>query len=194
MTGVEEYRKKILCISVMQSWGGGEEFILKLHQNLKHCEFIVISPEGKAEQKFRSNGIRIILNNNQKKVYRKAGWNIKDYFNIIFRIKLSTFKYLGVFIKEHPDIILANGLFAALYVLPAVILTRRKQITIQHLIFENNSIEKKIIRLVLKFTDKIICVSKAVEENIYSLQDPPPGKLTNNTKRNKNSGNFGFGL
>ena len=35
MTGVEEYRKKILCISVMQSWGGGEEFILKLHQNLK---------------------------------------------------------------------------------------------------------------------------------------------------------------
>ena len=117
-----------------------------------------------------------------------------DYFNIIFRIKLSTFKYLGVFRKEHPDIILANGLFAALYVLPAVILTRRKQITIQHLIFENNSIEKKIIRLVLKFTDKIICVSKAVEENIYSLQDPHPGKLTNNTKWYKNSGNFGFGL
>ncbi len=171
-------RQKILCVSVMQNWGGGEEFILKLHENLSRFEFVLITPEGKAEQKFRSNGIRTIINNYQKKVYRNSGWGMKDYFNIIFSIKLSTFKFLSIFRKENPAIILANGLFAAFYVLPAVILSRRKQITIQHLIFENDSVEKKIVGLILKFTNKIVCVSNAVKENIYSLiKNPYPGKL-----------------
>ncbi len=169
---------KILCVSVMQSWGGGEEFILKLHKNLARFEFIVVTPEGKVEQKFRGNGIRTIINNNQKKIYRDSGWDLKDYINIIFGIKLSTFKFLRIFRQEKPSLILANGLFAGLFVLPAVMLTRRKQITIQHLIFENNSIEKKIVRLLLKFTDKIVCVSNAVKENIYSMiKTSSPGKL-----------------
>ncbi len=173
-----EIHKKILCVSVMQNWGGGEEFLLNLYDNLSLYEFVVVTPEGKAECKFRDNSIRTIINNYQKKVYRKSAWGLLDYLKIIFSIKLSTFKFLGILRKENPAIILANGLFAALYVLPAVILTGRKQVTIQHLIFENNSVEKKIVKVVLKFTDKFVCVSNAVKENIYSmLEKPYPEKI-----------------
>lgn len=161
--------KKILCISVMQNWGGGEEFLLNLHDNLSQYEFVVVTPEGKAERKFRANSIRTVINNYQKKVYRKAGWGVADYFKIIFSIKLSTFKFFAIFRRENPSIILANGLFAALFVLPAVILTGRKQVTIQHLIFDNSSVEKKIVKLVLKYTDRLVCVSNTVRENLYSM-------------------------
>jgi len=178
MEAGSESRRKILCVSVMKSWGGGEEFILKLHDSIKSFEFIVVTPEGKAAQKFSSGGIRTIINNYQSKVYRKSGWSLPDYLQIFFGIMLSTLKFISIFKKERPAIVLANGLFAALYVLPAVILTGKKQITIQHLIFETNSIEKNILKLVMRFTDKIVCVSNAVKENIYSMvKQPYPDKM-----------------
>ncbi len=169
MNAGNELRHKILCVSVMQNWGGGEEFLLKLHANLLSFEFVVITPEGKAEKKFRDNGIKTIINNYQKKVYRNSGWSLSAYLKIIFSIKLSTFKFLSAFRNEKPSIVLANGLFSALYVLPAVFLTGKKQITIQHLIFEENSIEKRIVKLVARFTEKIVCVSNAVKDNLYSI-------------------------
>jgi len=173
MNPENELRDKILCVSVMQNWGGGEEFLLKLHDNLRSFEFVIITPEGKAEKKFRDNGIKTIINNHQKKVYRDSGWTLSAYIKIIFSIKLSTLRFLSIFKKEKPAIILANGLFSALYVLPAVILTGRKQITIQHLIFEDKSIEKRIVKLVVRFTEKIVCVSNAVKDNLYSILDKP---------------------
>ncbi len=57
--------------------------------------------------------------------------------------------------------------------LPVVLLTGKKQITIQHLIFEENSIEKKIVKLVVRFTENIVCVSNAVKKNIYAILDKP---------------------
>ncbi len=174
-----ESPRKILCISVMQTWGGGEEFLLKLHDSIRSFEFTVVTPDGKAAQKFRSRGVRTIINNYQNKVYRNSGWGLMDYLKIFFGINLSTLKLISIFKKERPSIVLANGLFAALYVLPAVILTGKKQITVQHLIFQNDSIEKKVVKLVLRITNKIICVSNAVKENIYSmLQKPYPDKLS----------------
>lgn len=163
------HQKKILCISVMQNWGGGEEFLLKLHRNLKDFEIVIVTPEGEAEEKFKNNGIKTIKNNYQRKLYRNPAWAPGAFIKIIINIKLSTFKLLWIFRKENPDLVLTNGLFASLYALPASLLSRREFIAVQHLIFNENTVEKRILRQVCRFASKIVCVSSAVKENLSAL-------------------------
>ena len=153
----------------MQNWGGGEEFLLSLHNYVTYFNFIIITPEGDAEIKFRENGINTIINNQQKKVYRKSGWNLISVLKIILGVKLSSIKFLFQLNREKYDLVLANGLFAALYVLPSVFLSGKKLIVVQHLIFEDDSVEKKIIKLVNWFACKIVCVSYAVNNNLKSF-------------------------
>jgi glycosyltransferase involved in cell wall biosynthesis len=88
---------------------------------------------------------------------------------IILGVKLSSLKFLSLLKKEDPGLVLANGLFAAFYILPAVILSGRKLIVIQHLIFNEKAIEKKIIKLAYRFSEKIVCVSYAVKNNLSSM-------------------------
>jgi len=155
----------------MQNWGGGEEFLLQLSESIKDYEFVIASPEGNPLNKFKENRIRIIKINSLKKIYRSSGWNLNSFLRIIFNIKISTFKLLRTFKVENPSIVLANGLFAALYVLPSVILSGRKLIIVQHLIFNENSIEKKIVNFVQKYAEKIVCVSNAVKANVLLMMN-----------------------
>ena len=53
-------KKRILCVSVMESWGGGELFLLNLVNGNKDFDFIIASPAGKAYDKFNANNIRLI--------------------------------------------------------------------------------------------------------------------------------------
>lgn len=163
-------QKKILCISAMQNWGGGEEFLLSLSKNINSFEFIIASPEGNVLNKYKENSIKHIVINSLKKIYRdSAGWNIYSSGNIIFNIIISTFKLLRTIKAETPSIILANGLFAALYALPSVILSKKKLIVIQHLIFNEYSFEKKIIKIIHEYAARIVCVSNAVRENVLCM-------------------------
>lgn len=167
-SGIEK-KKKVYCISVMQNWGGGEEFLLNLCENLNDYEFVIITPEGIPQKRFEEAGIKTILNNVQKKIYRDSGWNLFSIFNITYKILRSTFRLSAVFIKEKPDLILANGLFAALYAIPASVLTRRILILIQHLVFYESSVEQKIIKLVYRFIEKIVSVSETVRDNLIEI-------------------------
>ncbi|MGE5795668.1 MAG: glycosyltransferase family 4 protein [Ignavibacteria bacterium] len=166
MTG----NQKILIISVMQNWGGGEEFLLTLCKNVKDYDFIIASPEGKPFDIFRENKIKTYNINTLKKIYRrKEGWRLSSYLKIIFNIKISALRLLRLLKKENPSIILANGLFAAMYSLLLVFLARKRFIVVQHLIFDESSIEKRIVNLVYKHAEKIICVSKAVRDNVLLI-------------------------
>jgi hypothetical protein len=153
----------------MQNWGGGEEFLLNLIQNIPEYEFVICSPQGNVSNKFKESGIRILILNSLKKIYKNSGWDIGSFLRIIFNIKISTLKLLAELRAENPALVLANGLFAALYILPSVIISKRKLVVIQHLIFNEHSIEKKVSGFVCRYAEKIVCVSDAVKENLLHM-------------------------
>lgn len=65
--------KKILCVSVMEHWGGGEEFLLKLAMNVADYEFIIASPSGEPLNIFKQNGIKTVEIKSLKKYYQNTG-------------------------------------------------------------------------------------------------------------------------
>ncbi len=167
-------RKKILTVSVMQSWGGGEKFLKDLFTTVDKYEFILASPVCSAFNVLKECNVKAFQINNLQKIYRKESrWNLSSFFKIILRVKLSSFSLIKLIISEKPDLIIANGLFAALYILPSAILLRKKFIVVQHLIFKNYSIEKKVLNLILNYTETIICVSNTVLKNVRELLSNP---------------------
>lgn len=172
-------RKKILAVSVMQTWGGGEKFLLDLFTNIKEYEFILASPAGRAFDILKESDVETFQVNSLQKVYRdKSGWNLILFFKIIFRIKISSFRLIKLIISEKPSLIVANGLFAALHVFPSAVILRKKFIVVQHLIFKKDSIENKVLNFIAGHTKKLICVSNAVLNNVREmLLNPAEDKL-----------------
>ncbi len=161
--------KKILCISVMPDIGGGEELLQKLCGHPNEYDFVLASPEGKTMEYFRENGIRTVAINSLKKVYRGTGWNLLSFLKIVFNMKISTLRLLKLIRDEKPALILANGLFAALYVLPSAVFTQKKFLVVQHLIFNKKSVENRVLKQIFRRTEKMVCVSGAVKNNVISM-------------------------
>ncbi len=165
-----EKKKKILIISVMNSWGGGEEFILRLVKNLPEYEFYIASTQNEVSRRFRDEGLNIFQVSSLKKFYREsAGWSLLITLKTLFNVKISSLRLTQIILKNKIDLIIANGNFAGLYALPASFLSGRKFIGIQHLIQRQNSIEEKIIRLLNKRISKFVAVSNPVKENLKEL-------------------------
>jgi len=97
--------------------------------------------------------------------------------NGLLSIIYSTIALIRVIINQKPSFILANGNFAALYSLPSSLLTSKKLLAIQHLIYEEQSVESKILRLLNRFVYKFVCVSFSVEDNVKSILK---GRIKNN--------------
>jgi len=71
--------------------------------------------------------------------------------------------------KKNIPVIAANGNFAALFALPHVFLFKKKLIIIQHLLYKKNSFEGKLLKTLAKYSDRFICVSKSVAQNIQTF-------------------------
>lgn len=156
-------KHKILCVSVMESWGGGELFLLNLANGNKGFDFIIASPAGKAYDKFNANNIKLIKINSLRKIHRKSDqWRLKDKLQILFNIKFSIFNLIRVILKSKPDLIVANGNFAALYAFLAAKLTNRKMIIVQHLLYDKNSLDARVLAFIGKRVRQLVCVSNAV--------------------------------
>ena len=65
-------KHKILCVSVMESWGGGELFLSNLVKGNDGFDFIIASPPGKAYEAFKENNFKLIKINNLQKIYSKS--------------------------------------------------------------------------------------------------------------------------
>jgi glycosyltransferase involved in cell wall biosynthesis len=162
--------KKILCISVMENWGGGEEFLLKLFNNVTGYDYIVASPIGEPFQKFSSAGIKVTKINSLKKIYRKNNkWSLLDKIITLINIKISTFQLIAVILKNKVDFIFCNGNFAGLFGLPAALITFKKLLIVQHLIYPEKSFEGKTLRQLNRFSHKMICISESVSENVKRI-------------------------
>ncbi len=167
---MKQEKKNILFVSAMQSWGGGEEFILKLAKYLVDFNFVIASPPGEAENIFKENRLNVFVIKSLSKVYKtNDNWNSLSKIKMIFKIKISFFPLSYLLNRSKVNLIIANGNFAALFsIIPAFILKKRL-IVIQHLIYNRDSFESKLLKLIIKFSDKFICVSNAVKENIISI-------------------------
>lgn len=154
----------------MEHWGGGEEFLLKLAMNVADYEFIIASPNGEPLNVFKRNGIKSVEINSLKKYYQNTGsWSFLLKIKTFFNVKFSTIKLIGVILKHNVDLILANGNFAGIYSLPSALLTKRKFIVIQHLIYKKDTLESKILKILNRYSDKLICISVAVSENVKNI-------------------------
>ena len=156
-------KHKILCVSVMESWGGGEFFLLNLINGNDGFDFIIASPTGKAYDKFNTNNIKLIKINSLRKIFRKSDrWHFKVKLQILLNIVFSFIKLITAIFKSKPDLIVANGNFAGLYAFFAAKLTNRKMIIVQHLLYDKKSLDAKVVAFLGKRVSKLVCVSNAV--------------------------------
>ena len=101
-----------------------------------------------------------------KKYYKiNNNWSLlivlKTFINIIF----SFFKLVSLIFTKKINLIIANGVFAGLYSFLPSILTGKKVIIIQHLVYEPNSFEAKLLNILSNFAINIVCVSNSVLDN-----------------------------
>ncbi len=202
--------KKILCISVMEHWGGGEEFLLKLIRSISEYEFVIASPAGEPFNVFQQAKIKIFKVNSLKKLYRNAeGWTFLMRLKIIANSIVSSIKLIKVILSQRIDLVLANGNFAGMYGLPPAILTRRKFIIVQHLIYDAGSVESKILKILNRHAGKLVCISESVFENVNNiLEDKKQNKIAvihhginlpelnkiENESKTGNGGNINIGI
>ncbi len=156
-------KHKILCVSVMESWGGGELFLSNLVKGNDGFDFIIASPPGKAYEAFKGNNFKLIKINSLQKIYSKSGkWHFKDKLQLFYNLIISLIFLVIAIQKNNPILILANGNLAALYSFLATKLTNRKMIVVQHLLYVKNSLDAKVVAFICKRVYKLICVSNAV--------------------------------
>ncbi len=150
----------------MSSWGGGEEILFNIVKNLDSYDFTLLSAAGEAYDFFKKNNLNVLKSEYLIKYYKPDNsWNIFIAFKVLASLFYSFFEISSVIYKIKPNIILANGNFAALYSLLPSKLMKKKLMVIQHMIYDISSLEHKIMLFVNKFASKVVCVSKSVFTN-----------------------------
>ena len=97
LSSSEKKNKKILCISSMQNWDGGEEFLYNLSKNLSSYQFIMLSPVGEAKNKFEDSGLEVIeLNGIQKFYPSKSKWRIREQIKLIRNVFFTSLKIVSI--------------------------------------------------------------------------------------------------
>jgi glycosyltransferase involved in cell wall biosynthesis len=156
----------------MENWGGGELFLLNLVKGCNDFDFVIASPAGKAYAKFNDANIKLVKINSLRKIFRKSDqWSFKDKLQIFFNIKISSINLSRIILKNKPELIVANGNFAALYTYFAAKLTGRKMIIVQHLLYNKNSLDAKVLAFMGKRVRKLVCVSNAVANRAKEILD-----------------------
>lgn len=163
-------KKSVLLLSVMDSWGGGEEVLLRIALHVEDVLFFIATPPGVAAEKFLSHKLNIFLLASLKKIYRNnSNWKFSNKLEVLTNIARSVFPLYFFMKRNNISTIAANGNFAALFALPLVILFKKKLIVIQHLLYEKNSFEGKLLKTLIKYADKFVCVSQSVSQNIMAF-------------------------
>ena len=163
-------KNSVLLLSVMDFWGGGEEVLLKIALNVPDNDFYVVTPPGASAEKFLAHQLSVFSLASLKKIFRtKEGWTLSDKLNVLKNITKSVLPLYFFMKREKISLIVANGNFAALFALPLVLLFRKKLVIIQHLLYEKNSFEGKLLKFLVKYSDTFVCVSKSVAENILGF-------------------------
>ncbi len=131
---------------------------------------LLATPIGEPSEIFKQNNFNVIIKNHLSKIYKiNSKWDLSAILKIVYKIKLSAFSLSVLIFKNKIDLIIANGNFAALLSLLPAIITGKKLLVIQHLIYDKDSFEAKLLKVIIKFSTNFVCVSKAVKENIISI-------------------------
>jgi len=161
---------RILAITVMESWGGGEQVLYDIVKSIREHQFIVASPNKDFYKRFNDENSKLVAINSLRKVYSgNNGWSFASKILILLRLIMASSKLISVIKREPVDFVLANGNFAALFAFALHKIKKMNFIIIQHNILSKPSSEKKIISFLTKYSKKIVCVSNSVAENIISI-------------------------
>ncbi len=160
---------KILALSVMENWGGGEQVLWDIVNSLDKHTFIIAAPNKDFYKVFNTSNSSFFTINSMRKIYNnKYGWDPTNKIKILYGIVISSFKLISLVKRENIDFILANGNFAGLFAYAINWFTKKDFIIIQHNILSDSPADIKVIPLVLKHAKKIVCVSNSVAESIKS--------------------------
>lgn len=168
MSKSQPNKKKIIIISVAQNWGGGEQFILDLCSNLTDFDFIIISAEGSAAELLKKNNLKVETFNYLKKIDKRDNrWSVFNTLNILYNIVINYFTLIRCFAANQSDLIIMNGNMAGVYSFLPAIFSKKRFVVIQHLIYQSPTIERFVIKILIKYAEAFICVSNAVVENLF---------------------------
>lgn len=161
---------RLLAITVMDSWGGGEQVLFDIVNSLREHQFIVVSPDKEFYKIFNRDNSKLVTVNSLRKVYSgHHGWSFVSKILILRRLITASAQLIQLLKKEPVDFILANGNFAALFAYALYKIKNKEFIIIQHNILSKYTAENKIVTFLTKYARKIVCVSNSVAENIKSL-------------------------
>jgi len=148
---------RILAITVMESWGGGEQVLYDIVKSVRDHQFIVASPNKDFYKRFNDENSKLVTINSLRKVYIGThGWNFASNILIFFRLIIASAKIIPLIKKDPVDFVLANGNYAALFAFALYKVKKKNFIIIQHNILSLTSSEKKIISFLIKYSKKII--------------------------------------
>ncbi len=158
---------KILRIATSLNYGGIEkvfELHAKYHDKSYDLIFIALSKGGSTQQIIEELGYRVIVLNLEK--------------TSIPSVQLIQ-ALLKVFRQETPDVVHAAGAEANFHVPIAAKLVGIKKIICEEIGIPNHSWKAKaIFRLVYKSADKVIAISKAVENYLITSKEVPLRKVS----------------
>ena len=178
---------KIVRLTTLLDFGGQERTYISFTQNpsllINEYVFAAIGHGGFAEKKIKEHGFGVIVFNQNPSIS-----NLKNIWIL--------FKW---FKKIKPNIVHTAAAEANFHGIIAARLAGVKVIIAEEIGFPNHSKKTRIVfRLLYKFCDKVICVSKAVKEFLVEIKEIQPDKGVliynpvgepKNIKRNL-SGNF----
>src|SRR5205807_4106057 len=158
--------KKVLYISNRTAFSGGEVVLLRLIQNNPDVSPIVVTPRGEFASRLKDLNIptHILSSISQLDRSKNKFWLIRA----IQRAFLGQFHLIKIIRQEHPDIVHANALGAAIYSFLPSFLTGTPFIWTSHNIYPPGSLNTLAVRLVGLFSRQVIAVSRAVQKNLIS--------------------------
>ncbi|MFA4922904.1 MAG: glycosyltransferase family 4 protein [Ignavibacteriaceae bacterium] len=169
-------KQSVLLLSVMETWGGGEEVLLNLASRVQGFCFYLATPPGQAAEIFKQHRLTVFEAASLKKIYRKKNrWTGSEKLKAIISIASAVLPLILFLKRKKISLIVANGNFAALFALPLVFLFKIKLVVIQHLLYDQDAYEGKLLNTIAKYADAFVCVSKSVLANIkpfFSEQKP----------------------
>lgn len=177
--------KKILYISHVNRFSGGEVVLLNLLIGNNLWDSTVFVPGGKFFDLLNSNKVKVIKSKYLSSINRKGNffWPVLFLFKFIF----VTAELMITIKKVSPDIIHSNNLSSTPYCIIPKILCRKKLVWHMHDIKTRKSLDGFSVFIMSLFSDKVIAVSNAVAKSLYACGvNPKKVEVCHNAVDEKN--------
>lgn len=155
---------RVLYLSHMKIFGGGEIFLERLILHNPSVESIVLLPDGSFSQRLQQNGINVLI---EKRLQPLSRENDKLWFLKLLKTPLILNNLLSIIHRTNVDLIVANSFGVVLYGAMASLLVNKKFIWIHHHPeLKPKTFDFYVAPIFGRMATKIITVSNAVRNSL----------------------------